>query len=765
MLKDWQQPYATGHLQYISGRKNLWYASYGQLYAYHLLQDPDAGAIVLLPAVNTTAATVISGTGATLNGIINPNGTAATYHFKYGVTTSYGDSTAVGNIPAGTSLVNVNSAVSGLLPGTTYHYTLVANNAGGAVTGDDSTFTTPISPPTVTTTAASSVAATGATLNGTVNPHGGAATYYFEYGTTMSYGRSTSSANIPAGMNPVDVHFSVTGLLSATPYHYKLVANNGSGSPVSGGDQGFTTGPPGPWSYANTGVSHTVIISLSANPNISGTPLSNGDYIGVFYDSSGTPACAGFEVWNGTSAISVSAFGDDSLTSSPDGFASGEVFKWKVFRSSEGKIYDAVATYTPPGGIITNTGTYGTNGISQFSSLIGYSTHTVSLRAGWGMISSYVDPLQTSLDSIFKPVNSSVIILKNGSGKSYIPSVPVNTIGPWIKTEGYQIKMSSAGTTVFAGSTVVPQSTPIALPIGWSIMPYLRDSEIPVDSALKSIVASIVIVKDQDGKTYIPSIPVNSIGNMKPGQGYQIKLTANQVFTYQANGAPLPKRAPIVESAPDTRTKQRHYPQPTSTGNNQTLVFSAEVVGQVLRPDDEIAVYSSSGKVVGTEAFRGDNFSIAVWGDDPTTKEIDGMVEGEKFDIRIWKKAQGVELRAVDVSWASGKGTYEVNGLSVAGKVAAVIPRDIPTDAIFAQNYPNPFNPSTTIVYSTPAAGRVLLTVYNVLGQVITQLVNEEMEPGLHQVQFDGSGVSSGLYYYRIDCLAYSTIKKMLLMK
>jgi hypothetical protein len=82
-----------------------------------------------------------------------------------------------------------------------------------------------------------------------------------------------------------------------------------------------------------------------------------------------------------------------------------------------------------------------------------------------------------------------------------------------------------------------------------------------------------------------------------------------------------------------------------------------------------------------------------------------------------------------------------------------------------AQNYPNPFNPSTTIRYELARSGNVKLEVYNTMGQSIALLVNSRQEAGYHEVTFDGSRSSSGLYFYRMQAGQYVATKKMLLLK
>jgi hypothetical protein len=81
------------------------------------------------------------------------------------------------------------------------------------------------------------------------------------------------------------------------------------------------------------------------------------------------------------------------------------------------------------------------------------------------------------------------------------------------------------------------------------------------------------------------------------------------------------------------------------------------------------------------------------------------------------------------------------------------------------QNYPNPFNPSTTIRYELPHKTAVQLSVFNTLGQQVAQLVNGELEAGDHEVKFDASGLSSGVYFYRLQAGNFVEIHKLLLMK
>ncbi len=96
-----------------------------------------------------------------------------------------------------------------------------------------------------------------------------------------------------------------------------------------------------------------------------------------------------------------------------------------------------------------------------------------------------------------------------------------------------------------------------------------------------------------------------------------------------------------------------------------------------------------------------------------------------------------------------------------------VVTADLSTPATFAleQNYPNPFNPSTNISYSIPNNSFVTLKVYDMLGNEVATLVNEDKEAGNYQVTFDASALSNGVYFYRLQANGFDITKKMILMK
>jgi len=92
-------------------------------------------------------------------------------------------------------------------------------------------------------------------------------------------------------------------------------------------------------------------------------------------------------------------------------------------------------------------------------------------------------------------------------------------------------------------------------------------------------------------------------------------------------------------------------------------------------------------------------------------------------------------------------------------------PESLPSVYELSQNYPNPFNPVTTINYALPKAGKVRITIYNILGAQVATLVDRQQAAGRYTVRFDGLQLGSGTYFYRIDAGEFHQTKKMLLIK
>lgn len=190
------------------------------------------------PAVVTTAATAVTTSGGTINGTINPNGLATTYHFEYGTTVSYGTNTSNLSAGAGTTTQSVSEVLTGLTAGITYHYRLVGVNSDGTTNGADMTFTPGAA--SVTTNTATSITTTSAMSGGNVAGDGGSPVTArgICWGTTLN--PDITGSHTTDGSGTGTFTSSLSGLTSNTTYHTRAYATNANGT-FYGADVAFTT--------------------------------------------------------------------------------------------------------------------------------------------------------------------------------------------------------------------------------------------------------------------------------------------------------------------------------------------------------------------------------------------------------------------------------------------------------------------------------------------------------------------------------------------
>jgi hypothetical protein len=233
-----------------------------------LLQSTAEAAGLAAPTAITGPVSAVRATSATASGTVNPNGRATTWYFEYGTSTSYGKRTASKSAGSGSGNAQITGGLTGLTPGTAYHYRLVATSSDGTTRGGDGVFTT-LTPPVAATGSATGVTISSANLNGSVDPNGRATTWYFEYGTSTRYGSRTAARGAGSGTTAVAVSAAAASLRPGRVYHYRLVATSDAGTSRGANRTFSTAGPPGAVTTTASSVTHNVA-------RLHGTVTANG---------------------------------------------------------------------------------------------------------------------------------------------------------------------------------------------------------------------------------------------------------------------------------------------------------------------------------------------------------------------------------------------------------------------------------------------------------------------------------------------------------
>jgi len=263
-----------------------------------------------------------------------------------------------------------------------------------------------------------------------------------------------------------------------------------------------------------------------------------------------------------------------------------------------------------------------------------------------------------------------------------------------------------------------------------------------------------------------------------------VKLYANDA-TFTANITPTPASGNITFDFPSGNIISSFpgsIPMNIQTSGNVTLgsyTITVEGTGPSSGPPVHRRTISLDVivpvELAAFSATRDNNDVVLTWF--TATETNNRGFEVQRKSTGVYEKIAFVEGNGTttetmnylfrDSNVPSGTYTYRLKQMDFDGSFSYSDEVEIEQPAVFylAQNYPNPFNPSTNIKYSVPTDGNVKLKIYDILGNEVSTLVDEFKQAGTFDVTFDGSILSSGVYYYRLTAGEMTTTKKLMLTK
>lgn len=208
------------------------------------------------------------------------------------------------------------------------------------------------------------------------------------------------------------------------------------------------------------------------------------------------------------------------------------------------------------------------------------------------------------------------------------------------------------------------------------------------------------------------------------------------------------------------------FARPVNTGINHTLLILGSAWETSPEIGDEIAVYDSERNLVSSVAWRPEqegHSGLAIWGDDESTQEKEGMLKGETFSIVLFDKSEDLITELKVNQWERGDNTFSKDGLSV---ISSITTANVVTQELeLFQNVPNPVMDNTSISFYLPEDGKVRLTISNTIGQEIMTLASSDFSKGMHTIQMDAKTLSTGVYFYNIEANKTSIAKQLTLVK
>ena len=497
-------------------------------------------------------------------------------------------------------------------------------------------------------------------------------------------------------------------------------------------------------------------------------PLVTDDEIAVFTQEG---LLAGWAIWPEEGRIGFPAWGDEAQTEDViEGFVANEPFTFMVWDHLADEEWLAEAHFS------RGSEVYAPNGFSVLElEAYRYRDLVVNLRQGWNMNSINVSPLSLFYEDdedrgpdiilmMAELVDEGVLeIMKDGSGQFYSPEFDYNGIPYWNLVEGYLIKVTEASTVTWTGLPI-PPDTDVPLQESWNTITYFPTYELPCDApdfvAFSPIIELVEIAKDGQGNFAAPEYNYSNMPPWRETQGYMVKVSEEVVLNYPLeNDEENTAREGNVNDEP----VNNHWADLTVTDHNISVLVNS-ISGLQPNRDNQIAAFSPNGLLVGVGRIDADGRAgLAVWGDDSSTKEIDGLMSHEAFELKIWVASQEIEQPLTNTPLLKGQGLYfSTNDFIV---LDGMVEKILPAEYYLAQNYPNPFNAVTRISYGLLERCSVSICVYDVSGRVIETLINDELDAGHYNASWDGKSSAAGVYFIRMETPANSSTIKTLLLK
>jgi hypothetical protein len=555
-----------------------------------------------------------------------------------------------------------------------------------------------------------------------------------------------------------NVQFNFNGSSDGVRYGDLIIQNNGNNEPefkvnalqiVGLGHLSNLT----PVKFTPVPATPKIFYLVVNSANIDGMNLSTGDEIAIYSGN----LCVGAAKFTGQFPMIIKGYGVDGGS----GFVEGDSMVIKTWQLSTNR-YSFLNTTLLKGSDHLFDGAFAA--VDLFGSI--YSNEKILLTKNkFNMISSFLLPRNVAATSFFGNIPSLKIAYED-NGSAFIPQYNINTIGNIDITEGYHVFVTDSVLLNVEGVEIETTNYPLFIEKNrFNSIAFLYGTPMAVEYAFASIYNRVKIVQDDKGGVWIPSLNLNTIGNLLPGSGYQMYSDSSVSFSFRYPAIP----ALLAKNQPKLIQKQPVHFMVETTGLPYVIAIGSLNLGKTKPAEgDEIAVYDG-GVCVGASVWQADvqNHVIA-WGGNEEAG-LPGFKAGNKISFKLFSKETDSEHELIP---AFGSKSEEVfMGSAFSSVKLSSESALIPDRFLLYNNYPNPFNPSTTLRFDLPENSKVSLVVYNLLGESIRTIVNNvDYKPGRFSVEWDGrdnSGftVPSGVYLIRFETEKYREVKKAILLK
>ena len=378
--------------------------------------------------------------------------------------------------------------------------------------------------------------------------------------------------------------------------------------------------------------------------------------------------------------------------------------------------------------------------------------------SGWNWISINQSFDDMSLNSILGNLDGNAEFIKNQSGYAdFYPEFGwFGTLDTIDNISMYKLKMLNSDALAYRGNNVNPDEVILSLLSGWNWIGYTPNINLDVNVALSNIpIGNAEFLKSQSGYTdFYPEFGwFGTLDTMSPLQGYLLRLAEDTEFTYNDNSL-----SNISSNYSFSQLSDNSYGLNINKYEyNGTMTSVLSIKGNIVDTYDFTLVAYDGSECVGFAEplyFPLNSkiiFPLMVYGNN----------DGNMITFKIFDKKTNKYL-PVDNKIEFKKDMILGDGYNPIILNASL---EVPTHVAIRSIYPNPFNPSTEIHYSIEKPSNVVISIYDINGRFIVNLVNQMQLEGNHLIKWTPENLSSGIYLVKLIADNYITTKKIVLLK
>ena len=507
-----------------------------------------------------------------------------------------------------------------------------------------------------------------------------------------------------------------------------------------------------------TGKPYTIVIK---DAEIDGETIVTGDEIGVFDGN----LCVGAGIFDGTFNFAITAWESDPGQGLA-GFTAGHNMVFRIYDASvDLETNIAEETYF----IGDDTFGYGTFSALSLEASV-FNFQNISVTGGqYNLISFNLLPRYPDAWDVFGGLENLQIVY-NDDGGMLIPQYNINTIGDINFLDGFYLFTDTGVTLSYEGTRVHVEDWGITLaPSKWNYISVLSQNPVAVEDVFSGLENTIDIVQSASGESWIPSLGINTLGDMQPGRGYKVALDVDTAVTFyypagSKNTASQPSPGRPEATAPVDNT----FFESVETGLPWAVVLTVkspqETPGYLL-PGDEIGLFDGN-LCVGAAVYQGgEQLLITAWEKDDM-QNLPGFTPGNTLSARVHKPAaaQSVMLRVADYS-----GNRPLFGQSNYGNfVLETLP--IVEDPFKFGIIPNPFKETTTVIFDLHEDDLVKVNVFDGSGRLVKLLTDQRYAADEHRLTWDGTDMYGkklcpGVYFVTAETTHGVYIRKAVILK